>query len=202
MYFFDLLVNMCRGRSGNCMAIVEESGMSYRLLMNLAMNRRLPRELRARAINLVLVLYVDNFPSQTNCGAAHLPEKIWVLEDSQELFPSENKSRPNKAGGSGGDMPQFPAIDSRMRTVSIIPKNLKPGNEDAFRVFAVPPSSSAFGNSVSEVGFSDHCKHTRLTHPLDWLVAVEKNSLADWTHSPLTCATSNPHTYDQTNSSC
>jgi hypothetical protein len=85
LYIIDqvnLLTEMCRGRCVNAIHQIETC-FSYTLLMNMASNPWLPFRFRAAIVHLVLVLYVDRYPQLPKCGAAQLPEAIWIFEDDQ-----------------------------------------------------------------------------------------------------------------------
>lgn len=77
----DFLTQMCRGRNHNAISACEKD-FDYELLMNITYNPYLPFKLRAAVVHLVLVLYVDRFPQERDCGAPQLPEQIYIFEES------------------------------------------------------------------------------------------------------------------------
>jgi hypothetical protein len=131
---FDLLTNMCKGRSYNCIHMLEKS-FSYGMLMNLATNPYLPSKFTAAVIGFIDALYVNRFPQMPYGGAPCLPEKLWVFED--KLY---------KKG-----MP-------RASTTPILKTELTLKSEEAFPAFFVPYHSSVYGGDDPVLSHPDHFK--------------------------------------------
>ena len=57
----ELMTQMCRGRSYNCIDWLARD-FSYSMLMNIATNPLLPHVFRAATTDFARALYVDRFP--------------------------------------------------------------------------------------------------------------------------------------------
>lgn len=87
----QLLTQICRGRSENCIELLQQS-FDYSLCLNLASQMLLPSQFRAAILELVLVLFVDRHPQNNNCGAPALPHELWVEEDKGRNMLSSTPS--------------------------------------------------------------------------------------------------------------
>ena len=131
---FELMANMCRGRSYNCIAWLSRS-FSYDLLLNMATNQRLPYRFRTVVVDFIITLFVDRFPQITNCGAPSLPEILWIYREE-----------PNAVAGT---KPKSMTPVIRARTLN---------DDDAFPAFFIPDTASIAGNPDPCLGHPDHFK--------------------------------------------
>ena len=74
----ELYTSVCKGRSYNCIARVEDE-FSYPMLVNICSNPWLPFTVRSAALNLMLVLHVDKYPQLPLCGRPSMPEHLCKL---------------------------------------------------------------------------------------------------------------------------
>lgn len=96
----NLLIQMCRGRSYNCISWIESS-FPYVPLVGLAGSPLLPSALRAACLDLLRVLYLDRFPQQKSCGRPAIPEQLWVYEEGDHAAAAAAVAAgaPAKSGG-------------------------------------------------------------------------------------------------------
>jgi len=124
---------MCRGRCYNVIYNLEKE-LSYDVLLNMATNPWLPFSFRAEVTHLLVVMYVDRFPQQPNCGAPHLPEQTWIY-DAGGTDQSKNKS-----------------------TMPVVNPSLTLKDTSAFPDFTVLSSSSAYGLRDPVIGMGQSTK--------------------------------------------
>ena len=143
----DMLAQMAKGRSYNCIRWLEE-GLPYGLLMNVATNPWLPHKCTAAALALVSALYVDRFPQTPHSGAPSLPEKLWIFSEPP-LAAASTTGPPSAAAGAG-------ALARRSSTPVVGPRTLE--GPDAFPAFFLPALSAAAGDPDPVLGHPDHFK--------------------------------------------
>jgi hypothetical protein len=135
----ELYTNMCRGRSYNCVAWLEQA-FSYEHLMNLATNPLLPHKCNGAALAFCVALYVDRFPQLPHSGAPCLPERLWVYDD------------PTSASNHSRDV----AIPRASATPVVQPVTLT--SDNAFPSFFVPALCSAAKDPNPVLSHPDHYK--------------------------------------------
>ena len=129
----ELLTEMCKGRSYNCIAWIEKS-FPYELLMNISTNPLLPYNLTAVAIMLINAVYVDRYPQFPFSGAPCLPERLWIYDHISNA----------------------PCATRRSSTPVIQPVTLD--SDAAFPHFSLPALSSALSSPDPIISHPDHFK--------------------------------------------
>ena len=94
-----VLVTMCYGRSCNVVGELEKS-FPYTTVVAIATNDRLPSVVRAAALDLARVLFLDRYPQVPNCGRSSIPTEIWIFDGA--------------LGGKSESPPPFPAADASL----------------------------------------------------------------------------------------
>jgi hypothetical protein len=96
-----LLAKMCTGRSYNCINALEPH-WPYTSLVSMAANVFLPCAVRAGALDLCRVLYVDRYPQSPNCGRPSLPELLWVYDAAPPGTPPAELLKLSDAAANSG----------------------------------------------------------------------------------------------------
>ena len=73
---------LATGRSYNVIKVLDKV-LTYPMLLSMAYNRKLPSIVRACALDLVRVLFVDRYPQLKHSGKPIVPQKLWVFDDPE-----------------------------------------------------------------------------------------------------------------------
>lgn len=124
----------------NCIHQLQDS-FDHDLLINMAMNDNLPYVFRAEIIGFMSALVIDREPQKLNCGTAHLPEQLWIFNDSvaSKQAGHDHKAGAQKGSGSGGGVSGGVSggaiVVARRSTTPIVHPQLRLETPNAFPLY-------------------------------------------------------------------